>query len=179
MLSNEAGLQPYQSARRRRLILPMSEGVTCGGGNFSECSEARQQRGRLRQGRNNRAGYDGLACCSRRPRAIRNYSPALPFSRGNSKSSAGRTSRLKRAIWHPRRSDSSAIREGTRRATAGLAFSQNTETTKALLQQTHIIPIIFAIVSDPVGDGFVASFPRPGGMLPVLPLRTIDGRQVA
>ena len=33
------------------MILPMSEGLTCGGGNFSECSEARQQRGRLRQGR--------------------------------------------------------------------------------------------------------------------------------
>ena len=42
---------PYQSARLRRMILPMSEGLTCGGGNFSECSEARQQRGRLRQGR--------------------------------------------------------------------------------------------------------------------------------
>ena len=62
MLSNEARFQPYQSARLRRMILPMSEGLTCGGGNFSECSEARQQRGRLRQGRNNRAGYDELAC---------------------------------------------------------------------------------------------------------------------
>src|SRR3954465_4631435 len=62
LLSNEALFQPYQSARLRRMILPMSEGLTCGGGNFSECSEARQQRGRLRQGRNNRAGYDELAC---------------------------------------------------------------------------------------------------------------------
>ena len=62
MLSNEARFQPYQSARLRRMILPMSEGLTCVGGNFSECSEARQQRGRLRQGRNNRAGYDELAC---------------------------------------------------------------------------------------------------------------------
>jgi putative ABC transport system substrate-binding protein len=32
-----------------------------------------------------------------------------------------------------------------------------------LLQQTRSIPIIFAFVSDPVGSGFVASFPRPGG----------------
>ena len=44
------------------MILPMSEGLTCVGGNFSECSEARQQRGRLRQGRNNQSGYDELAC---------------------------------------------------------------------------------------------------------------------
>src|SRR6476619_5030928 len=44
-----------------------------------------------------------------------------------------------------------------------LLLSQNTNTTDALLQQTRVIPIIFAIVSDPVGNGFVASFPRPGG----------------
>src|SRR3954470_6777499 len=39
MLSNEARFQPYQSARLRRMILPMSEGLTCVGGNFSECSK--------------------------------------------------------------------------------------------------------------------------------------------
>jgi putative ABC transport system substrate-binding protein len=44
-----------------------------------------------------------------------------------------------------------------------LILSQNTPTTAALLQQTRTIPIIFAIVSDPVGSGFVTSFPRPSG----------------
>jgi putative ABC transport system substrate-binding protein len=44
-----------------------------------------------------------------------------------------------------------------------LIVSHNTPTTAALLQQTRTIPIVFAIVSDPVGSGFVASFPRPGG----------------
>jgi putative ABC transport system substrate-binding protein len=44
-----------------------------------------------------------------------------------------------------------------------LILTQNTPTTAAMLQQTHTIPIIFANVSDPVGSGFVASFPRPGG----------------
>jgi putative ABC transport system substrate-binding protein len=44
-----------------------------------------------------------------------------------------------------------------------LILSHNTPTTAALLKQTRTIPIVFAIVSDPVGSGFVASFPRPGG----------------
>jgi putative ABC transport system substrate-binding protein len=42
-------------------------------------------------------------------------------------------------------------------------ISHSTPTTAALLQQTRTIPIVFAIVSDPVGSGFVASFSRPGG----------------
>src|SRR6266516_2830946 len=44
-----------------------------------------------------------------------------------------------------------------------LILSHSTPTTAAMLQQTRIIPIIFAIVADPVGSGFVASLPRPGG----------------
>jgi putative ABC transport system substrate-binding protein len=44
-----------------------------------------------------------------------------------------------------------------------LVLSSSTPTTAALLQQTRTIPIIFALIADPVGSGFVASFPRPGG----------------
>jgi putative ABC transport system substrate-binding protein len=43
-----------------------------------------------------------------------------------------------------------------------LILSAVTFTTAALLQQTRTIPIIVALVSDPVGSGFVASFSRPG-----------------
>ena len=42
-------------------------------------------------------------------------------------------------------------------------LSSTTPTTTALLQQTHTIPVVFATVGDPIGSGFVASFPRPGG----------------
>jgi putative ABC transport system substrate-binding protein len=44
-----------------------------------------------------------------------------------------------------------------------LILSHNTPTTATLLQHTRTIPIVFAVVSDPVGSGFVASFPQPGG----------------
>ena len=44
-----------------------------------------------------------------------------------------------------------------------LILSRGTPTTATLLQQTRTIPIVFAAVSDPIGSGFVASFPQPGG----------------
>jgi len=36
-------------------------------------------------------------------------------------------------------------------------------TTQLLLQQTRTVPIIFTVVPDPVGSGFVASLSQPGG----------------
>jgi len=42
-------------------------------------------------------------------------------------------------------------------------LSHITSTTAVLLQQTRTIPIVFVAVSDPIGSGFIASFPHPGG----------------
>ena len=44
-----------------------------------------------------------------------------------------------------------------------LILSADTPTTAALLNETRTIPIVFANISDPLGSGFVASYPRPGG----------------
>jgi putative ABC transport system substrate-binding protein len=38
-----------------------------------------------------------------------------------------------------------------------------TPSTAALQRETRTVPIVFAVVSDPVGAGFVANLPRPGG----------------
>ena len=42
-------------------------------------------------------------------------------------------------------------------------LAHTTPATLAVQQETRAIPIVFVQVSDPVGSGFVASFPRPGG----------------
>jgi putative ABC transport system substrate-binding protein len=39
----------------------------------------------------------------------------------------------------------------------------STPQTAALQHETRTIPIVFVVVSDPVGSGFVAGLPRPGG----------------
>ena len=39
----------------------------------------------------------------------------------------------------------------------------STPQTAALQRETSTIPIVFVVVSDPIGSGFVAGLPRPGG----------------
>jgi putative tryptophan/tyrosine transport system substrate-binding protein len=41
--------------------------------------------------------------------------------------------------------------------------ARSTPVVAALLKETHTIPIVFAVVVDPIGSGFVQSFARPGG----------------
>jgi putative ABC transport system substrate-binding protein len=44
-----------------------------------------------------------------------------------------------------------------------LIVTSSTPATAAMLQQTHTIPVIFVLVGDPIGSGFVTSLARPGG----------------
>jgi len=47
--------------------------------------------------------------------------------------------------------------------TPAVVLTVGTPATNAMMRAARNIPIVFAIVADPVGDGFVASFSRPGG----------------
>ena len=42
-------------------------------------------------------------------------------------------------------------------------LTRSTPVTAAVLKQTRVIPIVFTVVSDPVGDRFVESLARPSG----------------
>jgi len=44
-------------------------------------------------------------------------------------------------------------------------LGQTTLATSALAGETRTIPIVFAVVADPIGNGFIASLARPGGNL--------------
>lgn len=62
--------------------------------------------------------------------------------------------------------DVGRIRSGARELVEfepDVLFGRSTPVTKALLNETHTIPIVFVVVSDPVGDGLVTSVARPGG----------------
>jgi putative tryptophan/tyrosine transport system substrate-binding protein len=49
------------------------------------------------------------------------------------------------------------------RSVPDLILGSGTPITAALKQATSTIPIVFSVVNDPVGQGFVASLSRPGG----------------
>ena len=44
-----------------------------------------------------------------------------------------------------------------------LIVTSSTPATSAMLQQTHTIPVIFVLVGDPVGSGFITNLARPDG----------------
>jgi putative ABC transport system substrate-binding protein len=46
-----------------------------------------------------------------------------------------------------------------------VVLTVGTPATDAMRRQSPNVPIVFAVVADPVGDGFIASFSRPGGKI--------------
>jgi putative tryptophan/tyrosine transport system substrate-binding protein len=54
-------------------------------------------------------------------------------------------------------------------STPDAILAHTTPVTAALQQETRTIPIVFVVVGDPVGEGFVAGLPRPGGNITGFP----------
>jgi putative ABC transport system substrate-binding protein len=46
---------------------------------------------------------------------------------------------------------------------ADVIIAHTTPVTAAVQRETRTIPIVFVVVSDPIGSGFVTALPRPGG----------------
>jgi putative tryptophan/tyrosine transport system substrate-binding protein len=68
--------------------------------------------------------------------------------------------------WAPASADADARLRVARELIAfrpDLIVSHGTPNTSTLHQLTRTVPIVFVNASDPIGSGFVASFPRPGG----------------
>jgi len=59
-----------------------------------------------------------------------------------------------------------------------LIVGQTTQVVAALQRETRTIPIVFVLVSDPVGSGFVASLPRPAATPPASSTSNPRWRQV-
>ena len=62
-----------------------------------------------------------------------------------------------------------------------LIIAHSTPVVSALLGVTHTIPIVFVVVADPIGSGFVASLARPGGNVTGFsnPVPTITGKYLS
>jgi putative ABC transport system substrate-binding protein len=50
-------------------------------------------------------------------------------------------------------------------------LAQSTPVVAALQRETRTLPIVFGAIADPIGSGFVASLPRPGGNITGVMLR--------
>jgi putative tryptophan/tyrosine transport system substrate-binding protein len=60
-------------------------------------------------------------------------------------------------------------------------FANSTPNTAALQRESRTVPIVFLGVADPIGSGFIASLPRPGGNITGLMLyeASVTGRWLA
>ena len=75
----------------------------------------------------------------------------------------GRTARIEQRWTEGDIKRASAFTTELVAAQPDVILAQSTPVTAALHRETTTVPIVFATVSDPIGAGFVAGLPRPGG----------------
>ena len=122
--------------------------------------------GRSSRGRSSPSGCGASACSCPRPQTMRNFKPGV----------AAFLQALAQLGWTIGRNVRIDIRWATtnaaeiRRHAAELValapdviLAFGTSTVGPMLQATRTVPIVFPVVGDPVGAGFVDSLARPGG----------------
>ena len=75
----------------------------------------------------------------------------------------GRNVRIDYPLGHRRSDDIANTRRNWSRLRPTSSWLAGTSAVAPLLQATRTVPIVFAMVADPVGAGFVDSLARPGG----------------
>ena len=121
--------------------------------------------GRFLHARSSASGRGGSACCWDGRKASRKSMCGWTPSRGNCRGLAGRkTATYEWTCAGPitRSIVPGYWRESWSKSRPDAIFCATTPATAALQRETRSIPIIF-IASNPVGSGFVASLPTPGG----------------
>ena len=122
-----------------------------------------------------------LAARGQQPERMRRIGVLMPFAADNPALGQARFAALREGLEKLGWTEGRNIRIDTRWTTTGdvesmqrfakelialqpdLIVTQSTPITATLLQETRTIPIVFALVADPIGSGFVASFAKPGG----------------
>ena len=121
-----------------------------------------------------------LAAHAQQPDRIRQMAVLAPLAEGDPEVTA-RLAGLRRGLEKRGWSEGRNVRMDTRFAPDSSAdqaqvqakqlialqpdviLAQATPLVTALQRESRLIPIVFASVADPIGSGFVASLPRPGG----------------
>ena len=122
--------------------------------------------GRWPRVRSSPSAYGASACCCPEPRATVEFQTRVAaFQQGLQQAgwTIGRNVRID-TRWAT--TDAAEIRRHAAELAAlapDVILAQGTSSVGPLLQATRAVPIVFVIVVDPVGAGFVASLARPGG----------------
>ncbi len=140
--------------RRREFIALLGGAAAC------QCS------GRSPRARSRASGCGASACSCPQPRTMRNFRPASGRSCRGWQQSGWTIGRNVRIDTRWAADNAAEIRRHAAELAAlapDVILADGASAVGALLQATRTVPIVFPVVGDPVGAGFVDSLARPGG----------------